>query len=61
MDANSRVTLRRVVLGRDFGKTVEIAAGLVPGTGFVTNPTDTLRDGALVRVDAPEPTKIAAK
>src|SRR5208282_301318 len=30
-----------------------------PGTRFVTNPTDTLRDGALVRIDAPEPTKIA--
>ncbi len=59
VDSNGRVTLRPVVLGRDFGKTVEIATGLEPGTRFVANPTDTLSDGTLVKVNAPEPIKIA--
>jgi RND family efflux transporter MFP subunit len=61
VDASDRVTLHAVGLGRDFGKTVEITTGLEPGDRFVTNPTDTLRDGALVRPEAPEPAKIAAK
>jgi membrane fusion protein (multidrug efflux system) len=61
IDTNSRVVLRAVGLGRDFGKTVEITTGLEPGARFITNPTDTLRDGTFVRVDAREPVKIAVK
>lgn len=59
-DAN-RVTLHAVSLGRDFGKTVEIASGIEPGARFILNPTDTLRDGATVQVEASEPAKPAAK
>jgi multidrug efflux pump subunit AcrA (membrane-fusion protein) len=59
-DAN-RVTLHAVTLGRDFGKTVEIASGIEPGARFILNPTDTLRDGASVQVESSEPAKLAAK
>src|SRR4029434_5666670 len=46
-----------VVVGRDLGKTIELASGLPAGTRFVTNPNDTLRDGTTVTA-APD---VAAK
>ncbi|MEA3212894.1 MAG: hypothetical protein QOE70_5951 [Chthoniobacter sp.] len=61
VDTGNRVTLQAVALGRDFGKTVEIASGLQAGARFVLNPTDTLRDGATVQVEDSEPAKLAMK
>ena len=61
MDNKNLVTLRAVALGRDFGKTVEIASGLDAGARFILNPTDTLRDGATVQVEQSEPAKLASK
>ena len=58
---NNAVALRSVSLGRDFGKQIEILTGLEPGKRFITNPTDTLRDGMLVRVDAAHPATSAFK
>jgi RND family efflux transporter MFP subunit len=57
----NRVAIHPVILGRDFGKTVEIASGLDAGTRFILNPTDTLRDGATVKVDPTPPERIASK
>jgi RND family efflux transporter MFP subunit len=57
----NRVTLHSVALGRDFGKTVEIASGVEPGARFILNPTDTLRDGATVQVEVADAPKLAAK
>lgn len=61
VDAGNRVTLQPVALGRDLGKQIEIASGLQPGDHFITNPTDTLRDGMTVRAETLEPVKIAVK
>jgi RND family efflux transporter MFP subunit len=50
VDANSKVTLRRVTLGRDFGPTVEIVAGLETADRVIMNPPDSLVSGITVRV-----------
>jgi RND family efflux transporter MFP subunit len=61
INGENRVTFHAVTLGRDTGKAVEVLTGLPTGTRYITNPTDTLRDGALVQIEAPEPVKVAAK
>lgn len=50
-------TLRmaQVTIGRDFGKELEVLAGLRPGDRVVLNPSDTLSDGAKVRVASDGP------
>ena len=48
-DANS-IRLQKVQAGRDLGRTVEIVSGLSDGARIVTNPTDTLVEGMLVRI-----------
>jgi RND family efflux transporter MFP subunit len=61
VDGENRVTLRSVAIGRDFGKTIEIISGVEPGARIIVNPTDTLRDGAIIRVEAAVAPKLAAK
>jgi membrane fusion protein, multidrug efflux system len=53
VDHQNRVSLHSVTLGRDNGKTVEIETGLTTGARFITNPSDTLREGAVVQIDTP--------
>jgi RND family efflux transporter MFP subunit len=48
--AGSKVQLRPVVIGRDFGNTVEIISGLEPSDAVVVSPSDSLENGQLVRV-----------
>lgn len=48
LGTDNKVLLASVVIGRDLGKTIELASGLPAGTRFVTNPNDTLRDGTIV-------------
>ena len=50
------VELRSVKMGRDFGQTVEILAGVNPDDRVILNPSDSLVDGAVVRVAAPAKT-----
>jgi RND family efflux transporter MFP subunit len=57
----NRVTFHAVTLGRDFGKAVEVLTGLPTGARYITNPTDTLRDGVLVQIEPAEPVKVAVK
>jgi RND family efflux transporter MFP subunit len=45
-----RVHLTTVTPGRDFGKELEVVAGLAPGQNVVNNPPDSLVDGQEVRV-----------
>lgn len=61
VDSQNRVTLHTVTYGRDFGQTIEVASGLEAGARFVLNPTDTLRDGAIVQVEPAEAAKAALK
>jgi RND family efflux transporter MFP subunit len=53
---DGRVLIKPVKIGRDFGKTVEIASGLLAGDRVIDSPPDGLLDGEVVRVaneDAP--------
>ncbi len=60
VDDSDAIRLQKVQVGRDFGKTVEIVSGLSDGARVVTNPTDTLVEGSLVRIaGAPKQTASA--
>jgi RND family efflux transporter MFP subunit len=48
--AESKVQLRPVAIGRDFGNTVEIISGLGPSDAVVISPSDSLENGEVVRV-----------
>jgi RND family efflux transporter MFP subunit len=50
VDGADSVRIQKVQVGRDLGRTVEIVAGLKEGERVITNPTDTLVDGAAVQV-----------
>lgn len=55
VDRDDVVQIRTVRLGRDFGTTVEILDGCVPGERVVVSPNDLLRTGSKVRVHAEPP------
>jgi len=46
------VELRSVHVGRDFGQNVEILDGVTAGDRVITNPTDSLANGAKARIQA---------
>lgn len=50
VDANGKVHLQPVTIGRDYGTTVEILAGLQPTDSVVLNPSDSLEEGQQVSV-----------
>jgi len=45
VDANSRIVLRPVKLGRDLGRTVEVLSGVGPTDRIVQNPYDAIEAG----------------
>ena len=47
---DGHVDLRSIKLGRDFGQAVEVAAGVSSHDRVIVNPSDSLTDGATVRV-----------
>ena len=51
------VSLIPVTLGRDFGSTVEVVAGLAGDESIVVNPPDSLAAGQRVSIAASEPQK----
>jgi RND family efflux transporter MFP subunit len=53
VDKDDVVHIRKVRLGRDFGKTVEILTGCEPGERIVDSPSDLLKQGDKVRVHVP--------
>ena len=56
VDHAGKVELHKVTLGRDFGPTVEILAGVGPTDRVILNPADSLVSGTVVRVaEAPTP------
>jgi len=60
--SDNQVQLRNVTLGRDFGPTLEILAGVAPADRVILNPSDSLVSGVAVRVeDAPESKKLSSK
>jgi RND family efflux transporter MFP subunit len=50
VDASHHVHLRPLVVGRDYGTTLEVLQGLSPDDWIVINPADSLMDGQEVRV-----------
>ncbi|MEJ8812555.1 efflux RND transporter periplasmic adaptor subunit [Variovorax ureilyticus] len=48
VDAQGKVKLRGVTLGRNYGETVEVIDGLGPADRLVLNPSDSLADGDVV-------------
>jgi multidrug efflux pump subunit AcrA (membrane-fusion protein) len=56
VDATNTVHMQPVVIGRDFGTTVEILSGLKGRERLVNNPSDLLQDGDKVQI-----TKAAAR
>jgi RND family efflux transporter MFP subunit len=52
LDASDTLHVRRVKLGRDYGKEVEIIEGINEGERIVMNPRDTLEEGMKVKAVA---------
>jgi len=48
LDDSKRIAYKKVQLGDDLGKEVEIISGLTGQEKLVINPSDTLRDGTKV-------------
>jgi len=51
------VRLQQVLIGRDFGKSVQIVKGLNEGDRVILNPTFKIKDGIKVKVLSQEPIK----
>ena len=47
---DGKVELRTVKLGRDFGQTIEILAGVGPEDRVIVNPSESLASGATVSI-----------
>jgi RND family efflux transporter MFP subunit len=54
---NGRAELVPVKLGRDYGRTVEVVAGLTPADAVILDPADSLVSGTPVRVRQSAPAK----
>lgn len=50
LDAENKVALKTVTLGRDYGSEVEIVAGLTVHDTVVSTPPDAIQNGDIVRV-----------
>jgi hypothetical protein len=59
VDQDSKVHLRPISIGRDFGATLEILGGLEVSDRIIINPADSLEEGQKVHVA--EPNKGAAR
>jgi multidrug efflux pump subunit AcrA (membrane-fusion protein) len=55
VDDNNKVVLKSIQLGRDFGDTVEMTAGLSPQDRVIDSPSETLQAGDAVQVAPPPP------
>ena len=54
---NGRAELVPVKIGRDYGRTVEVVAGLTPADAVILDPADSLVSGTAVRVRPSAPSK----
>jgi RND family efflux transporter MFP subunit len=52
VDANNRVVIKPVTIGRDLGAVIELASGLSPDDRVIRNPPDGIGNGAVVRLAA---------
>jgi RND family efflux transporter MFP subunit len=54
-----KAVLKAIQLGRDFGDSVEVTAGLAPQDQVIDSPPETLRSGDVVQLAAPTPAPIS--
>jgi RND family efflux transporter MFP subunit len=57
----NKVVLKSIQLGRDFGDTVEVTAGLAPQDRVIDSPPETLQTGDTVQMAAPTPSATATQ
>jgi hypothetical protein len=55
LGADNKVTLQPVQLGRDFGDSVEVVAGLSPSDRVIDSPPETLQTGDQVQLASVAP------
>lgn len=55
IDAQGRVKLRTITLGRNYGTDAEVLDGIAAGDRFVLNPPDAMADGDQVAIAPDEP------
>jgi RND family efflux transporter MFP subunit len=58
---NDKVVLKSIQLGRDFGDTVEVKAGLSLQDRVIDSPSETLATGDTVQLAAPTPSSTATQ
>jgi RND family efflux transporter MFP subunit len=51
--SNGRVAIKKIIVGRDLGPTVQVSSGLTPADRVIDNPPDSLRAGDQVRIANP--------
>jgi len=61
VNSSNKVELRSVKLGRDFGNTVEVLAGVSATDRVINNPPDSIADGMVVKIAPPKTNSLAAK
>jgi RND family efflux transporter MFP subunit len=59
VDANSKVVLKPVTIGRDYGSDIEIIHGLDANDDVILSPPDSLADGVTVRVATAKAQRVA--
>src|SRR5665213_831455 len=52
VDASGQVSLKSIIIGRDYGSAIEVVNGLTPQDVVILSPPDSLMDHARVRVVA---------
>jgi RND family efflux transporter MFP subunit len=57
--ANSKVVLKPVTVGRDYGSDIEVIQGLDANDDVILSPPDSLADGVTVRVATPKAERVA--
>jgi hypothetical protein len=60
LGAGDKVVMKPVQLGRDFGDSVEVLAGLAPSDRVIDSPPETLQTGDQVQVASAAPAKKGA-
>jgi len=62
VDPQNKIQLKSIVVGRDFGSTIEVLAGLDDGDRVVVNPPDSIINDVFVHVLSPaagQPSRVA--
>lgn len=52
VDANNKVKLTPIKIGRDFGTSLEVVQGISANDSLILNPSDSLADGESVQIEA---------